>query len=366
VSLAKRAPNFPQFPDKFYGLSIRNETYIGQELSTHEIIFDLEDRKVYTSIVAPSGSFAETGEYWIVFSPEGADSGTPQANTYVMFKSLTSAANKSYCSYTTMPDWPTGTFQPPGKFPPQWINSNYKVDLSNWFAFPSDMTYAGSSVWRGVPVDVWNSDSACSLFGHPPVPCTQLATKKGTNIPAATSYSHQKKPNSFESDWISFDWWSEFDTVDVPDIDLPETSWTTKCYNNENGLKVNPERAFVSTTFGMDNFTLQLTSRPINGLGSIAIKFVPVKPNPTVSFLLEDGRIADGLSFDSSSWNVPVRIFLKYLSEGETYFTIVATGGGYDIPHISSTRQSNPAIDTRSYSLRALTCANGIPGWGCP
>jgi len=211
-----------------------------------------------------------------------------------------------------------------------------------------------------------NSEQDCAVFGGPDIPCVRLATHQDTNIPAATQFAHQKHPKSFDSDWLSFNWFSSFDKDDVPAIELPETQWTTKCYNTENGFKVDPERGFVSTTAGRDSFTLQLTAKPIESLGSVRVNFqVSGVSDSTVLFQKADGTDANGLLFDSSNWNVPVTIHLKHVKDGETYFNIVATGGGYDIPYVMSSKQNHPQTETRSSSFRVLTCAHGQAGYGC-
>jgi len=230
------------------------------------------------------------------------------------------------------------------------------------------MSYKGSDTWGNKLVDRWDSVSTCRLFGGPPVPCTRLATLTQTSVPYAVQFGHQKKPNSFESDWLSFDLWTYFSTTDpnISSITPPEAAWPSKCYNFENSLVVSPQRGYVSTASGMDNFTLNLpeNARPVDELGPVTIQFRPTGSS-CVAFMLENGSNADGLQFTTSNWKTPVRIFLKYLHDGETYFNIVATGGGYDIPYILLPNQKDPEKDTKSGSMRAIACANGIVGYGC-
>jgi len=237
--------------------------------------------------------------------------------------------------------------------------------MSAWFDYSSTpMVFSGAGTWRDVLVDLWDSVKTCTLFGKPPVPCTRLATRTNTADFVANQFAHQKAPNSFESDWISFDWWAAF-TAETATLPLP-TSWVTKCYNTENGLLVSPEQGYVSTPQGMDNFTLALRTPPIVGLPPVKVTFsTGVSCNNCVQFVLADGSSANNLVFTANNWNIPVPIFLKYLTDGETYFYIVAVGGGYDVPHVDSEYQTTPQTSTRSASLRVLTCVHGVPGWGC-
>jgi len=272
-------------------------------------------------------------------------------------------------SYSTLADWSgSGNFAPPGKFPPQWMGDNGLPTMNNWFLFPSNMNYIGASNWRNIAVDRWDSQNMCTVFDQPPTPCVRVATKKGTSIPVATQFAHQKKPHSFESDWLTFDWWTEFGTTDVPDIAPPAAQWTTTCYNSENGFVVDPERAFVSTPFGMDNFTIRLSDdgRPVGSLGDVHVKFLPTNfAQAKVQFLLENGADANTLVFNANNYKTPVKIFVKYLREGETYFNVIATGGGYDIPYILTQGQRQPQRETKSAAFRAVTCLHGIVGYGC-
>jgi len=309
------------------------------------------------------------GEFWLIYSPTGAQPGTTQASTYVVFSRKADADGTSYCSYTTIPDWSGGTFTPPSYFPSHWVSKG-TITISNWFLFPNDMAYTGSDMWGNNLVDRWDSVSTCRLFGGPPIPCTRLATLNQTSVPYAVQFGHQKKPNSFESDWLSVDLWTYFSTTDtnISSISPPEALWPSKCYNFENSLEVSPQRGYVSTASGMDNFTVNLpeNARPVDGLDPVTIQFQTSGSTPScVDFLLENGGSANGLQFTSSNWKTPVRIFLKYLNDGETYFTIVATGGGYDIPYILFPNQKGPEKNTKTGSLRAIACANGIVGYGC-
>jgi len=165
---------------------------------------------------------------------------------------------------------------------------------------------------------------------------------------------------------MSFNWWTSFSTNNVPVVAVPNAAWTTKCFNSENGFNVVQERGFVSTASGRDNFTISLTAKPIDGLGSVNITFqIAGLSTPSVQFQKEDGSNADGMTFDASNWNTPVSIFLKYLKDGETYFNVAAVGGGYDIPYVLSNNQNSPQTETKSSTLRVVTCANGQVGYGC-
>jgi len=53
---------------------------------------------------------------------------------------------------------------------------------------------------------------------------------------------------------------------------------------------------------------------------------------------------------------------VRYLFEGEVEYTLVATGGGYEIENLVT---GVPLGGTVSEMLRILTCEGGVPGFGC-
>lgn len=362
----------PSFPTAFIGSFVRNQSYFGPQgtLTTHTIQFNLPAKRAFVSVVPQSDvSSVESGEFWLIFAPPGAVTGSSQSQNFVLFARRNLTANgktTSYCTYTTHPDWPTGTLAPPGKFPPHW-HVDGKVLMSGWIDFGSDtMTYSGTGIWRNIDVNHWESVRTCSLFGEDPIPCARLATPvDDDNTPAATVIAHQKTPNTFESDWISFDWWTSFEAT-APSINLPFGDWTKNCYNRENGFVLAPEHGYVTTPSAMDNFTVVLTSSPIASLGPVNVQLkVERSCTNCIQFQSANGSPLSRLTFDATNWNVPQQVFLKYLKDGEVYFTLTGTGGGYDIPLVSSLKQTGPEIGTRSYSVRALACSNGVAGWGC-
>jgi len=369
VTLSAGERPVPTFPVHFAGAFLRNVSWLDPSgsLSTNQLTVDVTGKKAYVNVVPQSSDFAgDYGEFWLIYAPVGAQPGTSQASSYLVFSMFKSFDDTEYCSYTTTGGWSTSYFSPPSYFPPQWI-SNDSISMSNWFSFPDDMVYQGPSTWRSQKVDLWSSSSTCVVFDLPPQPCTRLATTQGGNTPVAVQFSHEKHPHSFENDWISFDWWTSFSTDNIPVINPPVGPWPTKCYNAENGFEVSPVRGYVSTPFGMDNFTLTLPSnaKPISGLGPVTIHFELSGPDPpAVRIVLANGNNADGLQFTTANWNSPVRIFMKYLSDGETYFNIIATGGGYDIPYILSPNLQ-PSNNTKSSAMRVLTCLHGQVGYGC-
>jgi len=331
---------------------------------------NLPYQQAYVSVTNEGDTSAvEAGEFWLIYAPQGADPGSVQSDSFVEFSRMNITYNgtmTSYCSYTTRPDWPSGTLEPPGKFPGHWIVAG-EIQLSNWFDFSSEiMEYTGTGVWRGINVDHWESESTCAIFGEDPLPCARLATPENDDTtPVANVMAYEKTPNSFESDWISFDWWNSFEAI-APQISLPFPAWTTTCYNHENGFLILPEHGFVVTPTETDNFTVALTARPVASLGPVTVTFkVGTKCVGCIAFQSAAGYTITSISFDDTNWNIPQLVFLKYLKDGETHFTLTATGGGYDIPHARSMKQTGPEIGTRSYSIRVQTCANGVAGWGC-
>jgi len=314
------------------------------------------------SSVEPDSFEVGEGNFWLIYDPEHAQPNSAQVDSYVVFSSQTSNDGNTHCSYTTIPDWPSGSFMPPGKFPPNWIDDG-DIHIHNWFSNLNDLEYEGAFTLDHIDVDVWESEEDCSQGSSPSdLPCHSLAVFEDTNRPLQITAAH-KQEGDFDSDWVTIDWWNSFETTNIPDIVPPSSHWTTSCYNTENGFVVSPERGFVSTKSKSDNFTIHLRSEPVSSLGPVTVQFQtsPLTP-PTVTFVLANGDSASSIEFDNTNWDDPVRIFLKYKTDGETNFNIVATGGGYDIPFILLNKQNSPQTETRSASFRAVSCVHGQVG----
>jgi len=125
--------------------------------------------------------------------------------------------------------------------------------------------------------------------------------------------------------------------------------------------------AYVSTPIGRDNFSLSLSGYPIDLLGEVIVYFMFDDGACIDCVAFEDyaGNPIDSISFTSKTWNSPVQIFIRYLKEGETYFFVVAEGGGYSIPEWHSFIKEDGTAATMSHGHRILTCATGTVGYGC-
>jgi len=237
------------------------------------------------------------------------------------------------------------------------------MTLGNWFNIPDNLVYKG--IQGGY--DSW-SEPGCDKQ-HPGAVCEDILAVTNTTTPYKITTSYEARPHRFEHNWWLQDTWTAWNPgKHLVQRYLP-AKWETTCYNEDNGFTVNPVRGYVSTKSGMDNFTVVLAAKPVASQGNVTLKFVYGVGQCTkcVTFVLANGQSADGITFDAKTWKTPVTVYLKYLSDGETYFFITATGGGYGISHwyYDGRFDGSPQQRTISYSMRSLTCANGIPGYGC-
>lgn len=362
---------FPTFDDDFYGAFVRNNTlYEGSSaLSDFSVIVSVSHKRAYVSVTprdqSPSNLMLDqAGDFLLVYSPKGAEAGTIHSSSYVIFQHVL-AGDQSYCSYSTVPLWSGTSIEPPGIFPAHWVTSTGSIEMLNWFLFPSDMAFVEVSELRGIDVEEWVSNKECTPFGST-IPCNYLAVTEGSSTPIATQTAHEKSPFSFESNWISYDYWTDYGSTNVPHVTPPQ-DWTSQCSNSENGLSIFPQRAFVSTPAGMDSFTvsLQTNGRPVKSMGSVTVRIQVATSPATVEFVLDNGATANSIEFTHDNWNVPVTVHLKYLTPGTTQFQLVASGGSYSIPYILSKFQRVASVDVRSATLIAYACEKGVVGNGC-
>jgi len=231
---------------------------------------------------------------------------------------------------------------------------------------PSGMTYSGVVSESGNQEDTWVSFDMCYETDFGVLPCNKIATRKDTNIPTSVFYSQDSGGASFRTSWWYIDRYLHYSET-ATEIQAPE-NWLTRCYNARNGFDMQPwGHAYVSTPLGTDNFTLALTSIPIDDLGPVVVSFMYDGETCTdcIAFEDEEGNPLDSISFTSQNWKNSVLVRIRYLREGETYFFVVAEGGGYSIPEWHSFFKEDGSAGTMSHGHRVLTCEAGVVGFGC-
>jgi len=347
----------PSFPSSFVGIFERWESYFTEnnQISTYYVSHNAEDKKTAVKV---SKKGHQDENYWLIYNP----SGSHRTKGYLEFKELHRKRKGywvDYCSYTSHVDISGYPVSPPSIFPSHWRKDHHDFEIGNWFSFPDDVQYNGEQTYQGEKVRVWSSNSECALFDHPPIPCKLLMVKEDNpNIPFVVQDAYEKRNGSFESDWIQIDTWTEF-LPQEPSISLPWDNWRTTCYNEENGININPSRAFVTTPSGRDSFKVSLKSYPIEELGDVTVKIHVTSGSPDcATFETRDGDEISELTFNTDNWNEEQTIYFKYAKEGEISFQLTATGGGYNIPHLTGQA-------TTSLSVRGICCSDGTPGYGC-
>jgi len=107
-----------------------------------------------------------------------------------------------------------------------------------------------------------------------------------------------------------------------------DPAWLTSCGNANNGVIQKPERAFVVSPNVEDEFTINLTSPPVDKLGLTTLSF---KPQPNADYPCTDCvQFSSSLIFTSSNWNAPQKVLIKYVKNGDSKYLIVGEGGGYE------------------------------------
>jgi len=205
---------------------------------------------------------------------------------------------------------------------------------------------------------------ACSETDFGTLPCDKISTIKDTNHPATVFLAQEASGQFLNSWWYNDEFLSYEESVGPI---LPPPNWITNCYNIQNGFAMDPfGRGFVSTPEQSDSFTLALSSLPIDALGPVNVLFMFDRETcvDCVAFEDKNGEPIETLTFTSENWKNPVTVNIVYLAEGETYFFIVGSGGGYEIPNWESLFISTGA-KTVSHGHRVLTCRGGIAGYGC-
>jgi len=220
------------------------------------------------------------------------------------------------------------------------------------------MVYGGKITFKGIDVDEWYSTEQCTLFGNAPQPCNKLLASIDDTVPVFQQLSHQKRPISFEEDWLQIEEWNTF-MPKTPTI-LPPSEWLTTCYNSQNGFNINPVHGYVTCPAGNDNFTISLTSPPVSSLGDVTVYFAnSASCTDCITLQTLNRQPLTHLTFTSSNWNTPQTVLIVYDKDGETYFYPWATGGGYEILHGENEHRTVGA------NLRGISCAHCIPGYGC-
>jgi len=349
LASVSQARPFPEFPSRFHAFFQRNSNTYGVDMNTNRyLVLNADAKKVYISVaptVAGDLMIDDAGEHWLI---QNATTGT---FTYY-------TRNEKLCTYQTVQKGLPRAFDrvvPEQLFPQSWSGDGFfPVTVASWFFAPTTMTYAGSYWWNGTQVDSWIGGGSCFFYEY--IPCYRYITKKGTNIPIVNYLSHNAPRNSFEPNWISTNNWIRFSTENIPTAQLePPANARINCWNGRNGFEISVNnRAFVSTPTGSDNFTIALHAEgaPISEYGPVAVTF-EVSP-ATMKFVTKTGGNLNTIYFTAANHTTPVSVFLKYVSEGDTYFTIRASGGGYSL-----------AGNSVQVSYRIVTCAAGKVGYGC-
>jgi len=361
----------PTIPPQHSGLVHRQYSLsLGQKEVEYSFAVDTVKQRAYTKIKSLTYDH-EVGEYWLIWLPDEAIQGTEEAKGFVMFKvedpNPADDDPTAYCSYlsTSKLHWGSGLNYPPEAFPDHW-DRNYNIKIQSWVELPSHMTYSGVVSESGNEEDIWMSMDMCYETDYGTLPCNKIATRKDTNIPTSVFYSQDSGGSSFRTSWWYLDKYERYSEVIDP-INPPE-NWLTRCYNMRNGFDMDPwGHAYVSTPKGTDNLTIALTGIPIDDLGPVIVsfRFDGETCIDCVAFEDEDGNPLDSISFTSKNWKNPVRVHIRYLRAGETYFFVVAEGGGYSIPEWHSYFKEDGSAMTMSHGHRILTCDEGTVGYGC-
>jgi len=225
----------------------------------------------------------------------------------------------------------TGPFVIHGPFPSHWFSAaNITIRSFINLNVPYTLVYSGTRMVDNILVDIWNSVEQCILrkWNYGPIQCVSYMTKTGTTIPYKYILAHQAK-TSFDNDSYFERVFIDF-TTDVRDDDFKVPDyWFLYCYNYNNAIDIQPHRGFACSPQMNDSCIIALATRPIDQLGEV---YVTLMATPDWYYNCSNCAylVPSFIKFDSTNWNVPIKIDIVFQNEGLTRFTTISYGGGYD------------------------------------
>jgi len=165
-------------------------------------------------------------------------------------------------------------------------------------------------------------------WNYGPIHCVSYMTKAGTTVPYKYILAHQAK-TSFDADSYFERVFIDF-TTDVrnSDFKVPDL-WFLYCYNYNNAIDIQPHRGFACSPQANDSCTIALATKPVDQLGDV---YVLLMTTPGWYYNCSNCAYLDPqfLTFNSTNWNIPIKIDIVFTNEGITRFTAYSTGGGYE------------------------------------
>jgi len=328
----------PEFPPQFTALfndSIDLEP-LGEQL---EVYVDKPGKRAAIF----SHGIDNIRPYYLIYSPPFAQPNSSSVNGFTLF-SLNPEVYPGRCWYQTPP------FTQTGPFPSQWLAGS--GEIGPLFYFPTELEYKGKVDDNGIEAERWDSTQTCTMrsMNIGPIPCFSYLISSSTQLPLKYILAHQSQSSFDRDSYFVRSVLKIAPNIPTDVFNLP-ADWLTQCGNANNGYDVTPSRGYVCTPTANDNFTLFLSSPPVDKLGPVHVKF---ELSPSDYYNCTDCvNVAPGtiLTFNSANWREPARIYLQFLKYGRSSFIISASGGGYE-------------YQWESVHIEVTAC-DGVAGWGC-